>query len=515
MSTSTFIFDSKEIKIEAITEEMASLYKINKVHSKVMYHSLLDTFDWRIYHSKQILQQVKPFRGSATLILTSRQKQAPLIQVQNTQSPVFIEEIEDSVLQQELKPIIEMRALIHQIKLKGHQTAYQLLDNENKTVVRFCIEQFDTNEKIEFPTLLSLQSLRGYQKPFKKIKSIIKAQTKITPLKIPFTLKALNLQNQSIGEYSSKLNLKLNPKESILKSTQQIYKVLFNTIEANIDGVKQNIDSEFLHDFRVAVRRTRSALSQMKGVFPPIQTNQFKTDFKWIGSATGTVRDLDVYLLAFETYQQQLPKEKQADLVPFKTFLIQQHKTEQLTLKRFLNTKEFKAKLIQLKPLLTENPEEQGEKAQQPTLIFASQQIWKHFKKVRKQGALITPNSPAEHLHDLRKECKKLRYMMEFFRSLYPTKIEEQIKQLKKLLDNLGDFQDFEVQANQITLFAQQMVLQTQSKIAVETYLAMGMLVKNLIEQQNQARTDFQVIFNQFNTTERTHIFKAYFKTSK
>ena len=40
------------------------------------------------------------------------------------------------------------------------------------------------------------------------------------------------------------------------------------TLRINEDGVRKDLDSEFLHDFRVAVRRTRSALSQIKGVFP-------------------------------------------------------------------------------------------------------------------------------------------------------------------------------------------------------------------------------------------------------
>ncbi|MFC1662475.1 CHAD domain-containing protein, partial [Gemmatimonadota bacterium] len=40
-------------------------------------------------------------------------------------------------------------------------------------------------------------------------------------------------------------------------------------MRANEVGMLKNLDSEFLHDFRVAVRRTRSGLTQLKGVFPP------------------------------------------------------------------------------------------------------------------------------------------------------------------------------------------------------------------------------------------------------
>ena len=35
---------------------------------------------------------------------------------------------------------------------------------------------------------------------------------------------------------------------------------LVGAVLANVDGVLQDIDTEFLHDLRVSVRRTRSAL---------------------------------------------------------------------------------------------------------------------------------------------------------------------------------------------------------------------------------------------------------------
>ena len=40
-------------------------------------------------------------------------------------------------------------------------------------------------------------------------------------------------------------------------------------MRANEEGIKADWDTEFLHDYRTAVRRTRSALSQIPGIFPP------------------------------------------------------------------------------------------------------------------------------------------------------------------------------------------------------------------------------------------------------
>jgi len=45
-----------------------------------------------------------------------------------------------------------------------------------------------------------------------------------------------------------------------------IYSHLLKAIKANEQGTIADTDSEFLHDFRVAVRRTRAGLSQIKGI---------------------------------------------------------------------------------------------------------------------------------------------------------------------------------------------------------------------------------------------------------
>ena len=49
---------------------------------------------------------------------------------------------------------------------------------------------------------------------------------------------------------------------------RQIHHALLGIIVANEPGLRANLDTEFLHDFRVAVRRTRSLLGQVRQVFP-------------------------------------------------------------------------------------------------------------------------------------------------------------------------------------------------------------------------------------------------------
>ncbi len=65
----------------------------------------------------------------------------------------------------------------------------------------------------------------------------------------------------------------------------------------NEAGLRADLDSEFLHDWRVAVRRTRCLLGQLKQVFPAGETRRLRSELGWLARLTGPLRDLDVFLL--------------------------------------------------------------------------------------------------------------------------------------------------------------------------------------------------------------------------
>ncbi len=74
---------------------------------------------------------------------------------------------------------------------------------------------------------------------------------------------------------------------------------LLDTIEANVPGTVRDVDTEFLHDLRIAVRRTRSALKLAGDALPGGVAGRYRAEFKWLGDLTTPTRDLDVYLLGF------------------------------------------------------------------------------------------------------------------------------------------------------------------------------------------------------------------------
>jgi CHAD domain-containing protein len=151
--------------------------------------------------------------------------------------------------------------------------------------------------------------------------------------------------------------------------------------------------------------------------------------------------------------------------------------------------------------------------AGRPVIEIACERIWRIYRSALKEGNAINAGSPAEDLHELRKTCKKLRYLMEFFQSLYPSgDIKELIRTLKTLQDNLGNFQDYEVQVSTLKTFSHQMV--AESTVSPDTLLAMGMLIDGLERRQRQAREEFSGRYAGFSRPDNQHRFRKLFASS-
>jgi hypothetical protein len=84
------------------------------------------------------------------------------------------------------------------------------------------------------------------------------------------------------------------------------------------------------------------------------------------------------------------------------------------------------------------------------------------------------------------------------------------VKALKRLLDNLGEFQDLEVHADHLHDFAAQM--QKQGDVPLETLLAMGALVGGLLQRQQSTRQAFAERFEGFDTRDNRASYRRLFK---
>ena len=127
-----------------------------------------------------------------------------------------------------------------------------------------------------------------------------------------------------------------------------------------------------------------------------------------------------------------------------------------------------------------------GPAAEYPVGQLANARIAKVYKRIVKAGKRIDDSSPPQALHQLRKQCKELRYLLELFASLYPAHVTKpMLRALRALQEMLGRFQDREIQAQLIRSLGEEVRTLDDGAAAL---LAMGQLVDRVEEQQAEAR---------------------------
>ena len=133
--------------------------------------------------------------------------------------------------------------------------------------------------------------------------------------------------------------------------------------------------------------------------------------------------------------------------------------------------------------------EESGRNANMNIKALADQRIWKVYKRFIKEASLIGEYSKPETLHDLLKTGKKLRYLMLFFKNLYPeSEMKTLSKSLKVFLSVLADFQDYEVQEVNIKKFSKEMDVNAPP---INTFVAMDVFTQYLNNKKFSSRNDF------------------------
>ncbi|MEE8525877.1 MAG: CHAD domain-containing protein [Thermoanaerobaculia bacterium] len=481
-----------------------------------------DTFDWRIYHDGGLLAGA----GSPRDIALSWQGFDGTVRhhLSVETVPGLIRDFPVGAFRKALEPVVEMRRLLPIAELQSAATVFHLLDENEKTVVRLRLEDRSARavdgggESEPLPSLLRVFPLRGYGKARGRAVSFL-AELGFEEVS-PDWHSVLEVGGREPGAYSSKPRLELDPEMPAAEAARHIHRTLLETMRSNEDGVRQDLDSEFLHDFRVSVRRTRSALGQIKGVFPATALGYFKRELAWLGMLTGPARDLDVYLLKIDDYEALLPTAVRKDLEPLRDFLAARQRREQRKLVAGLDGNRYRRLLADWQAFLGGEADgawsggaakdDPPPNCRRPIVEIAGKRIWKVYRRVLEKGRMIDDDSPDESLHRLRIECKKLRYLMEFFRSLYAhTDVGRLIKALKDLQDNLGDFNDYSVQQEQLRDFARRMLAEGMADADIS--MAMGRLVERLECGQAEERRAFHQRFSLFARRANQRRFRALF----
>lgn len=466
--------------------------------SRALRRTWLDTFDWRLFRAGLSLECTAR-RGTVELVLTGRDGE--LVAVEPAAGPIrwprLIGDLPVGPLREHLARVVGVRALLPVARATSALTERRALNADDKTIAVLTTDTMTLTQprRAPLPPRVAITPLRGYQAQAARLADALALAPGVAPAAHSAFESALAAAGRRPGDYSSKIDVKLTAEMPARLAICTVLTRLLDTMQANVPGTIRDLDTEFLHDLRIAVRRTRSVLKLAGSVLPASMVGRYRPEFKWLGDLTTPTRDLDVYLLGYAAMASRLVAGTEPELRPFHEHLRRQRAAAQRQLARGLRSVKF-ARLTGGWRHDIEQVAGSGGK-RPATGKFAARQIAMAHQRVLRDGSAIDATSAPQALHDLRKRCKELRYLLEVFASLHdPAEQWRAVNELKALQDCLGEFQDTEVQQAELRAFAAQMMADRSAP--AETMLAMGEIAATLALRQRAARGEFAGRFADF-----------------
>jgi len=208
-------------------------------------------------------------------------------------------------------------------------------------------------------------------------------------------------------------------------------------------------DIEGVHQVRVAFRRKRSAVTLFRDAIPREATDTWNEEMRWIAGELGKARDLDVFIteglgpvadllpLPGADRLRQIAEGRRAETYG-------EHVVPMLDSERFQRfCDEFPAWLDSRGWEQADLKKKQKKRLHTGIVSYSRSLLDKQERRVLSAGAHVNRDDAAE-MHQLRIECKKMRYAAEFFRPLFD-RMDVFIGHMKGLQDLLGVMNDVAV----------------------------------------------------------------------
>jgi CHAD domain-containing protein len=447
--------------------------------------NFLDTADWRLYGAGYTLEADVTSR-SVTVTLRDRHNE----EVQATWSQPTLPELAADLPDAAAKAVNDRR-LFPQVELGARLQRVSVLDDERKTTARVILERYlmDSARPRRIVRAATILPVRGYDRSAERVADVLQ-QAGLHPYDTPLLDLILRLQRRPMPGSDLGPGVPLKREMSAARAVATVLGRLRHHVVSNEAGVRAQLDREFLHDYRVAIRRARSILRRTMGALPEDATRELAQELRWLAGLTSPVRDLDVHIEELETDDRE-------QLKPLLDYLHEKHEAAHEALIAGLDSYRYPELLAAWEAL---EADDSGPLAHTPAGEFADRHIAKAFRRVKRRGQAIDDNSPPVALHDLRKRAKELRYLLECFQTVYPEAERATfIRELKALQDNLGEFQDCQVQAATLRDMAEDLIAKGAP---AATLMAMGGLAEQEESREARARAEFSRRFQRFASKE-------------
>lgn len=201
------------------------------------------------------------------------------------------------------------------------------------------------------------------------------------------------------------------------------------------------LESETLHDFRVAMRQLCGVLKTYKSAFPELSKSD-RANLRRVVKATNRARDLEVFITwvqstksLFDSSDLRIWSQITTELKDALAFELRRLKSDRL--------RKFRAFSRDLIKDLDKNPRSNSGNKRESFRHATYEMLEKLRMRLAMQAECAMTCSDAMLLHQMRVTIKRARYLIEPFKDVRYASVT--IKHLKELQYVLGDIQDLQV----------------------------------------------------------------------
>ncbi len=323
---------------------------------------------------------------------------------------------------------------------------YNVLDKDEKVTLSLFKFKIVSDKNIENYTFILLIPKKGYEEESKALASLLESNG----FEILDSVSIINLFSKLriINNYKSKIINPFRKKDNIYISLQKIFLGEIEILKSNIHGVVKDIDTEFLHDYRVSIRRSMSIFKDFKYLFPKEIYLVNKAFLSNIFKFTNNLRDLDVFLLFLHNY-----KDGDIDIKSIEKTVKDKRGEALGNVKVFFKSDEHKKSLSKWDMFVNKGLIDIMRNAENFTVKKSVKKVLKKKIKFLKELNIDYDNISNEELHSIRILCKHFRYIAEHFQSIFNDEASHNfIETMKNFQDYLGKNQDISFQINMLNL---------------------------------------------------------------
>jgi CHAD domain-containing protein len=273
-----------------------------------------------------------------------------------------------------------------------------------------------------------------------------------------------------------------------------------------LSNADDDVDSEVIHDMRVTIRRIESTLRIFKQDFKASQMSLLKNSLKNMSHRLSLVRDLDVFMENVAHYRDRLGYESTFDakediaFLDLMVYFKRQRKRAMKKIFTLLKGREhvkFKGKVDDFLAPDAKKTKWMTIDKHIPCQIrhIAFSAVYKSYEIIRVRDESLK-DATIEQLHDFRKDCKNLRYLIENFQDILGAESTEVLKEIKKVQNYLGELNDTKVALNFLHYYFEYDVHVNKRPVPA-FMLSYFAEVEN---KQQRLLDDFPVFWHQINT---------------